>query len=87
MNRVGHSPVHGGKRRPVALAIHWGTFVGSDEESATSLRFLRSACHAHGVRFARELQENDQDQCSVFVALNPGQAITISLRPDDSCDS
>lgn len=68
---------------PVALAIHWGTFVGSSNEAAVSLHSLREACRAYDVTFARCLDEEDGTQGSSprFVALNPGEAINMMLRP------
>lgn len=77
---------------PVALAIHWATFVGDPDEAARSLRRLRKACRDWHVRFARchgtassarsspllapTLPEADP----TFLAINPGENVVIPLR-------
>lgn len=58
------SPAARAPRAPLALAVHWGTFVGDAAEAAASMRQLREACAASqtvasaasssgGVRFCR----------------------------------
>lgn len=42
---------------PVAMAIHWGTFVGDPDEPRRSLRRLRLACRDWHVTFARGYDE------------------------------
>lgn len=81
MDQVGrqHAPVSARERpAPIALAIHWGTFVGSENEAETSLLHLRRACTDMHVRFARDCTN---DEGPTFVALNPGEAFTVALRP------
>ncbi|CAO1619679.1 unnamed protein product [Parajaminaea phylloscopi] len=38
---------------PVALAVHYGTFVRNAEQTKGDVRNLRSACQRHGVEFGR----------------------------------
>ena len=52
------------KAMPVALAIHWGTFIADLAEGKRSLRRLRKACHEYDVQFARHLPpaSNQEDR-------------------------
>ena len=38
---------------PVALAVHYGTFVRNKEQTKADVRNLQSACKRHGITFAR----------------------------------
>lgn len=64
-------------RPPVAVAIHWGTFVTEPVEVVKTLGLLEWACYNQDVRFCRRLEgvsEAESRQTS-FVALNHGQSI------------
>jgi N-acyl-phosphatidylethanolamine-hydrolysing phospholipase D len=65
-------------RGPVAVAMHWGTFVTDPVEVLRTLGELEWACVAHGVRFARDLsaEEGGRDG-PVFLALNHGQSVDV----------
>lgn len=69
--------VGGGDNAPVAVAIHWGTFVTEPIEILKTLGHLEWACYNQGVKFARTLEEasSDNEREPVFVALNHGQSI------------
>jgi hypothetical protein len=73
---------------PVAVAMHWGTFVTDPVEVLRTLGGLEWACQAQGVRFARELvgegmgkgesRQRGSGRDTVppwFVALNHGQSV------------
>lgn len=64
-------------RPPVAVAIHWGTFVTEPVEVVKTLGLLEWACYNQDVRFGRRLENSseDIDRRSLFVALNHGQSI------------
>ncbi|KAK4135043.1 Metallo-hydrolase/oxidoreductase [Trichocladium antarcticum] len=75
---------------PVAVAMHWGTFVTDPTEVLRTLGDLEWACQQQGVRFARALPELLADgdiseegtwkgvtEPLLFVALNHGQSICI----------
>lgn len=42
---------------PVAVAIHWGTFVNDSAEVHQSMRDLRNACQSQGVDYVRSIDE------------------------------
>ena len=60
---------------PVALAMHWGTFVTDPVEVLKTLGQLEWACDAHDVRFDRSLPAIDRGNQSWFLALNHGQSV------------
>ncbi|KAF2451119.1 Metallo-hydrolase/oxidoreductase [Karstenula rhodostoma CBS 690.94] len=65
--------------RPVAIGMHWGTFVTDQTEVLKTLGQLEWACDQQDVDFLRsreELQEKDE-QHACFLALNHGQSVTI----------
>lgn len=68
-------------RPPVSMAIHWGTFVGGPDEVTHSIRELRRACAAQGVKFTRKVDRapsSDEGQ-GTFVIVNHGESISLSL--------
>lgn len=65
------------KKWPVAVGIHWGTFVSGENEVKNSIRGLRSACEKRGVRFSRESETGSKE--SKFVLINHGQSISQSI--------
>lgn len=44
---------NGSGEGPLALAVHYGTFVRNAEQTKADVRNLRSACQRHGVAFSR----------------------------------
>lgn len=66
-----------GARAPVAVAIHWGTFVTEPVEILKTLGHLEWACYNQGITFARMLEDGgvEKEGDPVFVALNHGQSI------------
>ncbi len=69
---------------PVALAIHWGTFVQNELEAARSLRKLKAACEEHDVRFARSFDPSASSSRpppanGTFVALNSGESFEMPV--------
>ncbi|PSR80606.1 beta-lactamase superfamily domain-domain-containing protein [Coniella lustricola] len=64
-------------KSPVAVAMHWGTFVTEPIEVLKSLGHLEWACYNQNVRFGRCLEdvENVVGKEPVFLALNHGQSI------------
>ncbi|KAL2194382.1 beta-lactamase superfamily domain-containing protein [Corynascus similis CBS 632.67] len=69
---------------PVAVAMHWGTFVTDPEEVLKTLGALEFACQQQGVKFARQLQRgrdvprvDDEERKPVFVALNHGGSVSL----------
>ncbi|KAK1752300.1 N-acyl-phosphatidylethanolamine-hydrolyzing phospholipase [Echria macrotheca] len=60
--------------KPVAIAIHWGTFVTEPVEVLQTLGQLEWACQKQGVRFARSLPDASPSDAH-FVALNHGQSV------------
>ncbi|EGZ68350.1 Metallo-hydrolase/oxidoreductase [Neurospora tetrasperma FGSC 2509] len=72
---------------PVAIAMHWGTFVTEGAEVLKTLGQLEWACQQQGVHFARSLPVPDKEsgthesgerprkEVPVFVALNHGQSV------------
>ena len=60
---------------PVAVAMHWGTFVTEPVEVLKTLGQLEWACEAHGVEFARSLPKTSPRDQACFLALNHGQSV------------
>ncbi|KAK3342593.1 beta-lactamase superfamily domain-containing protein [Neurospora tetraspora] len=72
---------------PVAIAMHWGTFVTEGVEVLKTLGQLEWACQQQGVHFDRSLPVSDKEGGTdeagcrsrkgvlVFVALNHGQSV------------
>lgn len=60
---------------PVAIAMHWGTFVTEGVEVLKTLGQLEWACQQQGVHFARSLPVLGKENAPVFVALNHGQSL------------
>jgi N-acyl-phosphatidylethanolamine-hydrolysing phospholipase D len=69
----------GNKRKSVAVAIHWGTFVPDPEEVLRTLGELEWACKRQGVRFVRRwgVQEGGSGDELTFAALNHGGSIWV----------
>jgi N-acyl-phosphatidylethanolamine-hydrolysing phospholipase D len=69
----------GNKRKSVAVAIHWGTFVPDPEEVLRTLGELEWACKCQGVRFVRRwgVQEGGSGDELTFAALNHGGSIWV----------
>lgn len=68
------------RRPPVAVAVHWGTFVTEPVEVLKTLGLLEWACYNQGVRFGRRLEEGQLDAGRgdgrpVFLAINHGQSV------------
>ncbi|KAK0998571.1 hypothetical protein LTR91_006219 [Friedmanniomyces endolithicus] len=72
MTRAGGDP----GERPVAVAMHWGTFTTDAVEVLKTLGQLEWACEAHNVQFARELGRYGKDSEACFLALNHGESVT-----------
>ncbi|OAG06152.1 Metallo-hydrolase/oxidoreductase [Paraphaeosphaeria sporulosa] len=65
--------------RPIAIGMHWGTFVTDQTEVLKTLGQLEWACSQQDVEFSRSLEgkrENDEQRVR-FLALNHGQSVTI----------
>jgi hypothetical protein len=72
-------------RAPLALAVHWGTFVADAAEAEASMRQLREACDATGtggVRFCRGaaqtqawLGSRSEADGGAFAALDHGETV------------
>ncbi|KAK3693025.1 beta-lactamase superfamily domain-containing protein [Podospora appendiculata] len=64
---------------PVAIAMHWGTFVTEPVGVLKTLGELEWACTSQGVRFARSLEGTEADGLSrkqpCFLAVNHGQSV------------
>ncbi|KAK4190863.1 beta-lactamase superfamily domain-containing protein [Podospora australis] len=67
----------GENKKAVAIGMHWGTFVTDPVEVLKTLGQLEWACQSQGVKFARELSDDDRKSHSVFLALNHGQTVTL----------
>ncbi|KAL5410621.1 hypothetical protein PMIN04_010558 [Paraphaeosphaeria minitans] len=64
--------------QPIAIGMHWGTFVTDQTEVLKTLGQLEWACSQQDVKFSRSLegaQENGGQRAS-FIALNHGQSVT-----------
>jgi len=67
-----------GKRRaPVAVAMHWGTFITEPVEILKTLGQLQWACEQQGVTFARDMADGEGQSRIRFLALDHGQSITL----------
>lgn len=87
MTRGGRGGGEGKTYRPVAVAMHWGTFVTDPVEVFKTLGQLEWACISQGgVKFARSLpgsgsadgdssEDHSVEPC--FLALNHGQSVEI----------
>lgn len=64
-----------GDRHTLALAIHWGTFVGSLGEVQRSMRELRHACDDNGVDYVRDPSERGTGTRMMFACLNHGDGL------------
>jgi len=66
---------------PVAVAMHWGTFITEPVEVLKTLGQLQWACEAQGVPFGRELErgEGREEKASetCFLALDHGQSVVL----------
>jgi len=65
------------RRAPVAVAMHWGTFITEPVEVLKTLGQLQWACEQQGVRFAREMDGDGGEAETTFLALNHGQSVTL----------
>jgi len=63
---------------PIAIGIHWGTFVSGENEIKNSIRELRKACRKRGVRFGRESEKGDGD--ASFILVNHGGSVEWRIR-------
>ncbi|PKI86010.1 N-acetylphosphatidylethanolamine-hydrolyzing phospholipase D [Malassezia vespertilionis] len=81
-------------RQPVALAIHWGTFVDGAAEVAETMQRLQWACERQNVRYTRtyapgqlkhgytqDASTSADPSAPVFVLVNHGQSIAIPQGP------
>ncbi|KAH8894334.1 Metallo-hydrolase/oxidoreductase [Thozetella sp. PMI_491] len=64
---------------PVAIGVHWGTFVVDPTEVLMTLGQLEWACQQQGVAFARSVEsgEINEKQEACFLALNQGQSVEL----------
>jgi len=63
---------------PVAMAMHWGTFVTEAVEILKTLGQLEWACAAYDVEFARSIGERaNPNRRASFLAVHHGQSVTI----------
>lgn len=63
---------------PVAIGMHWGTFVTDKTEVLKTLGQLEWACGEQGVDFRRGLREKEEGgerERPCFLALNHGQSV------------
>lgn len=65
------------RRAPVAVAMHWGTFITEPIEVLKTLGQLQWACEKQGVTFARDMADGEEQNRIRFLALNHGQSITL----------
>lgn len=65
------------RRAPVAVAMHWGTFITEPVEVLKTLGQLQWACEQQGVKFARNLEGDGGKADTTFLALNHGQSVTL----------
>lgn len=64
-------------RPPIAIALHWGTFVTEPTEILKTLGSLEWACYNQGTRFGRKLENAGLAEGTepLFLAVNQGQSI------------
>jgi N-acyl-phosphatidylethanolamine-hydrolysing phospholipase D len=70
----------GEAERPVAIAMHWGTFVTEGIEVLRTLGQLEWACEKQGVEFGRSIPGGDRLEGRdrpLFLAVNHGQSVCI----------
>ncbi|KAF2147630.1 Metallo-hydrolase/oxidoreductase, partial [Myriangium duriaei CBS 260.36] len=74
---AGSGAANSSSEAPVAVAMHWGTFVTDPIEILKTLGQLEWACERQGVRFARELEQNEQGKTPQprFIAVNHGESV------------
>jgi len=74
-----------GKRGPVSVGIHFGTWCGGEEEVRGVVRELRRACEERGVRFTRALTHAEEEgrggagAGGKFVVVNHGETIRMGF--------
>jgi N-acyl-phosphatidylethanolamine-hydrolysing phospholipase D len=61
---------------PIAIAIHWGTFVTEAVEVLKTLGQLEWACMAHGVRFGRAIDGEVKGE-KRFIAVDHGESVDL----------
>lgn len=66
----------GEREGPVAVAMHWGTFVTDPAEVLRTLGGLEWACRMQGVGFGRELEKGAKGKPR-FVAVNHGGSVCL----------
>jgi N-acyl-phosphatidylethanolamine-hydrolysing phospholipase D len=66
-------------KKPVAIAMHWGTFVTDPTEVLKTLGQLEWACDAHAVQFGRTMDAMKTRDAAdaLFLALNHGESVTL----------
>ncbi|KAH9843439.1 N-acyl-phosphatidylethanolamine-hydrolyzing phospholipase D [Teratosphaeria destructans] len=64
---------------PVAIAMHWGTFVTDPIEVLKTLGQLEWACEAHGLEFCRSLAEWQEAGAGKrrFIAVHHGESVAL----------
>ena len=67
--------------KPLAIAMHWGTFVTDPVDILKTLGQLEWACINHDVQFIRSLDEDAAGDGKAkegrFLALNHGQSVAL----------
>jgi len=70
------------KEGPISMAIHWGTFVGGDDDVTQSINDLKRACHSQGVKYGR-LPEGGKvghvGSSGEFLLINHGETIRMQI--------
>ena len=62
-------------RPPLAIAIHWGTFVGGREDVQETVTRLQEACTHYGIPLVRHVDTLTQP---TFALLHHGQSVSYS---------
>lgn len=65
------------RKPPMAMGIHWGTFVEGPAEVASTAYKLKHACQQSNVQFMREVHEDPEGPA--FALVNHGQSIDLPL--------